>query len=53
MTTMKEGGWSNTQTVHNIYTHLSTQDQNADIERMKAFFDNGNSEKTATEMATD
>ena len=38
MTTMKEGGWSNTQTVHNIYTHLATQDQNADIERMKAFY---------------
>jgi len=40
MTTMKEGGWSNTQTVHNIYTHLATQDQNADIEKMKAFFSN-------------
>lgn len=53
MTTMKEGGWSNTQTVHNIYTHLSTQDQNADIERMKAFFNNGNAEKSATEMAMD
>lgn len=38
MTTMKEGGWSNTQTVHNIYTHLATQDQNADIAKMKAFF---------------
>lgn len=53
MTTMKEGGWSNTQTVHNIYTHLATQDQNADIERMKAFFADGNAEKTATKMATD
>lgn len=38
MTTMREGGWSNTQTVNNIYTHLATQDQNADIEKMKAFF---------------
>ena len=38
MTVMHEGGWSNTQTVHNIYTHLASQDQNADIDRMKEFY---------------
>lgn len=40
MTVMQEGGWSNTQTVHNIYTHLASKDKNADIERMKAFYSN-------------
>ncbi len=38
MTVMQEGGWSNTQTVHNIYTHLAAQDKNDDIDRMKAFY---------------
>lgn len=38
LTVMQEGGWSNTQTVHNIYTHLAAQDKNEDIERMKAFY---------------
>jgi integrase len=37
-TTMREGGWSNPDTVHRIYTHLANQDANADIERMKQFF---------------
>lgn len=38
MTVMQEGGWSNTQTVHNIYTHLAAQDKNDDIDRMKDFY---------------
>lgn len=38
LTVMQEGGWSNTQTVHNIYTHLAAQDKNDDIDRMKAFY---------------
>ena len=38
MTVMQEGGWSNTQTVHNIYTHLAAQDKNEDIDRMKEFY---------------
>ena len=37
-TTMREGGWANTDTVHRIYTHLANADANADIERMKTFF---------------
>lgn len=37
-TTMREGGWSNSKTVHDIYTHLATQDVNADIERMRQFY---------------
>ena len=37
-TTMREGGWSNTDTVHRIYTHLASQDANADIKRMQDFF---------------
>lgn len=37
-TTMREGGWANTDTVHRVYTHLANQDANADIERMKQFF---------------
>lgn len=38
LTTMREGGWSNPQTVHSIYTHLAAQDANADIEKMREFF---------------
>ena len=38
MTTMREGGWSDPSVVHNIYTHLSAQDANEDIQRMKDFY---------------
>ena len=37
-TTMREGGWSDPSVVHKIYTHLATQDANADIERMINFY---------------
>lgn len=37
-TTMREGGWSNPQTVHSIYTHLASADANADIGRMSEFY---------------
>lgn len=37
-TTMREGGWSNSKTVHEIYTHLAAQDANEDIKRMKDFY---------------
>ena len=37
-TVMREGGYSNYQTVNNVYRHLAAQDANADIERMKQFF---------------
>lgn len=37
-TTMREGGWSNPDTVHRIYTHLAAQDADDDIERMRQFF---------------
>ena len=40
-TTMREGGWSNPDTVHRIYTHLANQDANEDIKRMQDFFGNG------------
>lgn len=38
LTTMREGGWSNPDTVHRIYTHLAAQDANDDIQRMKDFY---------------
>ena len=38
MTTMREGGWSDPSVVHNIYTHLSAQDANEDIQKMKDFY---------------
>lgn len=37
-TTMREGGWSNSATVHRIYTHLAAADANADIAKMVDFF---------------
>lgn len=39
-TTMSVGGWSDTKTVHEIYTHLANQDKNKDIRRMKKFYKN-------------
>jgi len=36
--TMREGGWSNSDTVHRIYTHLAEADAGEDVERMRAFF---------------
>lgn len=39
-TTMREGGWSNPDTVHRIYTHLANQDANEDVKRMQDFFAN-------------
>jgi hypothetical protein len=40
-TTMREGGWSNPDTVHRIYTHLANQDANEDVKRMQDFFASG------------
>lgn len=37
-TTMREGGWANTDTVHRVYTHLANKDANKDIENMKQFY---------------
>lgn len=37
-TTMKIGGWSTPNVVHDIYTHLAAQDVNEDVERMKDFY---------------
>ena len=37
-TTMREGGWADPQTVHNIYTHLAAADANVDITRMAKFY---------------
>lgn len=37
-TTMREGGWANTDTVHKVYTHLANADANADIAKMREFF---------------
>lgn len=38
ITTMREGGWSNNKTVHEVYRHLAEQDANADIENMRSFY---------------
>ena len=46
-TTMREGGWSNPQTVHGIYTHLANADANDDINRMGKFY----ADKMRTESA--
>jgi len=40
-TVMLEGGYSNTQTVNEVYRHLAAQDANADVLRMQEFFQNG------------
>lgn len=45
-TTMREGGWSTSKTVHEIYTHLAAQDVNADIAKMQAFYAAKNPRKT-------
>jgi len=37
-TTMREGGWSNADTVHRVYTHLASKDADADIAKMKEFY---------------
>lgn len=38
-TTMRLGGWSTPDVVHEIYTHLAHQDVDEDVERMRAFYD--------------
>ena len=45
-TVMREGGYSNIQTVNNVYRHLATQDANADIKRMQDFYGSKNGSKT-------
>lgn len=37
-TVMREGGYSNLQTVNDVYRHLATQDANADVNKMLDFF---------------
>lgn len=37
-TVMREGGYSNTQTVNEVYRHLAAQDANDDIKRMQNFY---------------
>lgn len=37
-TVMYQGGYSNMQTVNDVYRHLSRQDADADIEKMRKFF---------------
>ena len=37
-TTMQLGGWSNLQTVNDVYRKLSLKDKNRDIEKMQAFY---------------
>ena len=39
-TVMVEGGYSNLQTVNNVYRHLATQDREKDIEKVTDFFTN-------------
>jgi integrase len=44
--TMREGGWTNSKTVHGIYTHLAAQDLDADALKMRQFYA-GEQEKDA------
>lgn len=37
-TVMREGGWSNLQTVNNVYRHLAAADANSDIVKLEQFF---------------
>ena len=39
MTVMREGGWDDPTVVHEVYTHLAAQDANADVQRMKDFYE--------------
>lgn len=39
-TTMREGGWANTSTIHKVYTHLAAADANNDIVQMQQFYGN-------------
>jgi len=36
--TMREGGWSNSKTVHEIYTHLAAQDADEAVRKMREFY---------------
>ena len=38
-TVMREGGYSNPQTVNEVYRHLANADANADIDKLKAFME--------------
>lgn len=38
-TTMRLGGWSTPDVVHEIYTHLAQQDVDEDVERMRAYYE--------------
>lgn len=42
LTTMRLGGWSNVQTVNKIYRKLAEADKNADIEKMRQFYQSTN-----------
>lgn len=43
LTVQREGGWSNSKTVHDIYTHLAAATASADILKMRDYFtQNGN-----------
>lgn len=46
-TVMREGGYSNMQTVNEVYRHLAAADANADIEKARAFY-NCTSDKITT-----
>lgn len=41
-TTMSVGGWSNSKTVHDIYTHHAQKDKNRDIKKMQRFYEKVN-----------
>lgn len=38
METVQLGGWSNAETVHKIYTHLSQKDKNKAVKKMERFY---------------
>lgn len=46
-TVMREGGYSTTDTVNDVYRHLAAQDADDDIQRGRAFFQNANENTNA------
>ena len=50
-TLMRIGGWSDLQTVNKIYAKLSEQDKNADIEKMKNYYQITTKSKKASKNA--
>ena len=53
MTTCQVGGWSTTDCVQRIYTHLSKLDKNLDIQKMKDYYTSENENLVVSANQTD